>query len=194
MREEGEGVALFDASASEEVRVALARPVAFDVEAPSAPSFDEAVIAAKTFRGFEEHVFGGCFVCGPERGEGDGLRIFPGESKDDDVYTAPWIPDSSLARPGTNQIAPEFLWAALDCPGAFSFPQPEGKVMLLGEVTIELRGEVKVAEECVITSWVISHDGRKHLTGSAIYDSSGRCCGIARGLWIEIDPRAVPRS
>jgi len=198
VREEGEGASLFATGTSEvdgeDIKVAAARPVALDLTPPPPPTYKEAVSAAKAFRGFDEHVFPGCFVCGPDRAEGDGLRIFPGTTGRDDVFAAPWVPDVSLAHPGSSRVAPEFLWAALDCPGAFSFPQPEGKVILLGEMKVELAGEVEALEPCVLSSWVIRHDGRKHFTGSAIYNSSGQICGAAQGLWIEIEPDAVPRS
>jgi len=198
VRIEGEGASLFADGPSgtdgEAVKVAAARAVSLDLTPPPAPTFDEAVSAAKAFRGYEEHVFPGCFVCGPDRSEGDGLRIFPGAMDKGDVFAAPWVPDASLARSGSTRVASEFLWAALDCPGAFSFPQPEGKVILLGEMQVEIQGEIETLEPCVLTSWVIQHEGRKHFTGSAIYNSSGQACGVAQGLWIEIDPDAVPRS
>ena len=77
--------------------MAEARPVDLDLIPPSAPSFAQAETAARSFRGFEEHVFQGCFVCGPERAERDGLRIFPGQTDAAGLFAAPWIPDASLA-------------------------------------------------------------------------------------------------
>ena len=49
-----------------------------DLEVPEAPGLEVAVEAARHYAGFESHPFPGCFVCGPERAPGDGLRIFPG--------------------------------------------------------------------------------------------------------------------
>ena len=43
---------------------------------------DEAVAASATYPGFSAHPFPTCFVCGPERAEGDGLRLFPGRLPD----------------------------------------------------------------------------------------------------------------
>jgi hypothetical protein len=190
IREEGEGVALFDGDA----RVAHARRVGLELDAPAPPDFEAAVRAAERYRGFEDPIFPTCFVCGYERGEGDGLRIFAGEREDGAGFAAPWIPDASLVAPGSDRVAPEFLWAALDCPGAFAFPQPEDRIILLGELQVALDDGVRAGERCVLTSWYLARDGRKHLTGSALHGEEGRCVGRARGIWIEIAPDAVPRS
>ena len=179
---------------ADETRVAEARAVALDLSPPDAPSCEAARRAAESFRGFTDLVFPKCFVCGYQREDGDGLRIFPGESTRPGVFAAPWIPDASVASAGSDHVATEFLWAALDCPGAFAFPQPEGKVVLLGEMQVLLTGDVRIGESCVLASWFIEQSGRKYSTGSALYNASGDCCGVAKGIWIEIEPDAVPRS
>ncbi|MBW2313030.1 MAG: hypothetical protein JRH10_02480 [Deltaproteobacteria bacterium] len=170
-----------------ETRVAEARAAKLDLSAPPSPTFDEAMEAARAFRGYDEHVFPGCFVCGPERGEGDGLRIFPGALGTGPLFAAPWLPDASLADTD-GKVASEFAWAALDCPGAFAFPQIDG-VCLLGELCASLTGTVQTDEPCVVTSWEIGHEGRKHFTGSALHGEDGACRGVALGTWIEL-----PRS
>src|SRR5690606_23692028 len=49
-----------------------------DVIEPVAPvSYAEALAAETTYAGHAAHPFPTCFVCGPRREEGDGLRIFP---------------------------------------------------------------------------------------------------------------------
>ena len=174
--------------------VAQARPVELELDLPDPVDFAEASEVARAFRGFEEHVFPRCFVCGPERSEQDGLRIFPGESNRAGQFAAPWIPDPTLEASGSARVADEFLWAALDCPGAFSFPQPEGRVVLLGEMQASGFAPVEIGEGCVVMSWEIEHSGRKHATGSAIYGADGRCRGMARGVWFEVDPESVPAS
>jgi hypothetical protein len=210
-----ERASLYDGAAL----IAEARPVEFTIEPPAAPSFDEAVEAAKRFRGFDEHVFPGCFVCGPERATEDGLRIFPGLTDQAGLFAAPWVPHASLLPDlppdlpptasfashdplasgdggvvGSDTIPIEFLWAALDCPGAFAFPQPEGKVILLGEMQAAISGSVSADEPCVLASWEIEAKGRKHLSGSALYGEAGDCRGVALGVWFEVDADAVPSS
>lgn len=181
-----DGCGLFD----RDTLIAQAWPSQLELDVPAPVTFEVATEAALTFRGHDEHVFPGCFVCGPERPKGDGLRIFPGRLSDsvtsfEDVFAAPWRPDRSLeGRPGL--VDPAFVWAALDCPGCFSFPQPEGAIVLLGEMTVALRSSVEVGAPTVLLSWQIEHSGRKHSTGTAIYDEAGECQGVARAMWIEI--------
>ncbi len=170
-----------------EVLLAEARPGTIVLELPKAPSHEQARAAAERFRGFEEHFFPTCFVCGPDRAAGDGLRIFPGPLEDTGSVACPWIPDASLASDGHRIDAP-LVWAALDCPGAFSFPQPESP-MLLGELQVELRGEVVADEPCVLVAWPLSHEGRKHRTATALYGATGDCRGISIATWIEIHKR-----
>ena len=165
----------------------FARAIATDLQLarPTPPSFDEAVRASRRYRGFDEHVFPTCFVFGPARSEGDGLRLFPGALEDRDTFACPWCPDASLGD-GSGRVAPEFLWAALDCPGGFSFPQPESGAMLLGEIEVRLAGSVDVGEACVLTAWAIEHVGRKHRTGTALHGADGRCVGVSLATWIEL--------
>jgi hypothetical protein len=178
---EGDVVELRDGDAL----VARATRTSVGLDAPAPVGFDEAAAAARRFRGFDDHVFPGCFVCGPERGDGDGLRIFPGALEGRDAVAAPWRPDASLAgRDG--RVAPPFVWAALDCPGCFAFPQPEGAAVVLGEISARLSGRVRVGERCVLVGWPIAHGGRKHTTGTALFGEDGALRGLARAVWIEV--------
>src|SRR5262249_60356064 len=57
---------------------------------------DTARSAEQEYAGFRSHPFPECFTCGPERAEGDGLRIFPGP--DGPGRTAcTWTPHPSMA-------------------------------------------------------------------------------------------------
>lgn len=165
--------------------VAEARPAELAIEPPQSPSYAEAEAASGAFSGFDEHIFPSCFVCGPEREPGDGLRIFPGPWQG--RVAAPWTPDASLAA-DADLVAPEFLWSALDCPGGFSFPTPSTG-LLLGELTVSLRGRARVGERCVLVGWEIAHEGRKHRTGTALFGASGACLGLGLGTWLEPRPR-----
>lgn len=68
-----------------------------EVEAPEPVGLRDAVEAARRYPGFALHPFPTCFVCGPERDEGDGFRIFPGSVAGRQIVAAPWIPDQTLA-------------------------------------------------------------------------------------------------
>ena len=49
-----------------------------ELEAPVPPSYLETLDASVRYPGFAEHPFPTCFVCGPQRARGDGLRVFAG--------------------------------------------------------------------------------------------------------------------
>src|SRR5262245_59911044 len=102
-----------------EVAVAMAMPKMFDLGVPPAVPYAAALAAAKHYEGFRHHTYPGCFVCGPERGRGDGMRIFASPIPGRDLCAAAWLPDSSLAG-ADGKVLPEFMWSALDCPGFFA--------------------------------------------------------------------------
>jgi hypothetical protein len=74
----------------------------------------------------------------------------------------------------------------VDCPGAFAFPPPPSGRSLLGELQATLFGDVAAGERCVLIGWEIGHQGRKHRTGTALYDGSGACRGIGLATWLDI--------
>src|SRR5205814_4453606 len=86
----------------------------------------------------QEHPFPTCFVCGPQRDVGDGLRILVARLDGQDLSADLWVPDAGLAGPdGT--VRPEFVWAALDCPsgiGAFGDEPADGPPVLLGRLAV----------------------------------------------------------
>lgn len=181
VRSSGDGVDLFN----DELLVAKARPTTLSLAPIAPPSYAEAEAAAQHYRGHTSHWYPHCFVCGPERTTGDGLRIFPGPVAGRDIVACPWIPDPSLAT-DDGMIAPAFLWAALDCPGAFAFPPPDTGAVLLGEMQAQLTGEVAAGEHCLLVAWEIAHQGRKHHTATALFGESGDCRGLGLGLWFEV--------
>src|SRR5262245_34329815 len=67
-------LAVFDG----ETLVAEAVPSSVELDLPDPPAWKVAEAATSRYPGFAEHAFPRCFVCGPEREPGDGLRIFAG--------------------------------------------------------------------------------------------------------------------
>ncbi len=168
--------------------VAQARPGGVgELVPPPAPTYDEAVAAARRFAGFHTHPAAACFVCGPERAEGDGLRIFAGPLPPSDGaprgVAAPWTPDATLAA-GDGLVRSEFVWAALDCPG-YAAAAPDMRSMLLGEITARIGRRVAIGEHCVVSGWRMGGEGRKHLAGTALFGADGALCALARAVWIE---------
>ena len=166
--------------------VAEAKTSELLLEPPRCPTLAQAEAAAADFPGFKSHLFPRCFVCGPAREPGDGLRIFSGPLRGQSLYAAPWVPDASLADDGDN-VAPEFIWSALDCPSGFAvLPVPEGLAIVLGQLCAAITGTVRVEEPTVVTSWPIAQEGRRRIAGTAIHKPDGTLIALARAVWIEV--------
>ncbi len=163
---------------------------AVDVQCPEIPSWAEALEATKSFIGFQQHPFPGCFVCGPGRHEGDGLRIFPGRLPGTEVVAGPWIPDNSLIsqKDKSNHIDRVFIWAALDCTSAFPmFPTGEGKALVLGQMSVQIHEDISAGEHCIALGWPLGQDGRKLYSASAIVNQDGEVAATAKATWIEVE-------
>lgn len=170
-----------------EVAVAQARPGQVgDLMPPPVPSPAQAREAAERYAGFARHPAPECFVCGPERAEHDGLRIFCGAVEPNGLVAAPWTPDASLDG-GDGNVGTEIVWAALDCPG-YAAVAPDMRPMLLGELTARVDRRPAVGETCTLVGWKIGSSGRKHEAGTVLYGARGEPCGVGRAIWIEPRP------
>ncbi|MCH8615911.1 hotdog fold thioesterase [Sphingomonas sp. SM33] len=159
---------------------------AVDIDVPPAPTLADAQDAEPRFTGHHRHIFPGCFVCGPERGDGDGMRIFPGPLHDKaNRVAATWTPDETVSD-GQGRVRPEFLWAALDCPGYFAAEDKAG-MALLGRMSAVLHRPVQVGEPLIVTGWPIETHGRKHRVGSALHDANGEVVAAATATWITLN-------
>jgi hypothetical protein len=165
--------------------VAEARKVAFELDVPAPPSCDEAQSASKDYIGFKIHPFPRCFVCGPERGIGDGLRIFPGPVQGGKMVAAPWSPYAALSD-GSGLVRREFVWAALDCPGAFAAMLEMPRVIVLGKLAVTIMKDIQADARCIAIGWNIAQEGRKHLTGTAVFSETGGLCAKAKATWIAL--------
>jgi hypothetical protein len=161
-------------------------------------SFDEAN-AAELLTPIKphEHLLPTCFVCGPARARGDGLRIFAGplarQSRNTSaVLAATWTPDSSLAAED-GFVAPEFLWSALDCPTGYAstYDRESGGFdrtpVLLGRMAARIEARPRPGERCVITAWETGREGRKRIAEAAAYAETGTLLAVARATWIAVD-------
>ena len=97
------------------------------------------------------------------------------------------MPDESLADESGN-VRREFLWAALDCAGAFvHFPAlAQGISIVLGELTASIQGTLRPGERCVVLAWPLGVDGRKRFSGTAVYAPGNRLVAVAQAVWIEV--------
>lgn len=163
--------------------VAEARRAELELQAPAAVPFERALSATARYVGFKRHHFPGCFVCGPARAPGDGLRIFPGVTDEGDKVIAPWIPDESLVD-GDGQVRSEFRWAALDCAGYFAVAAPDYPIALLGRMTATLFGELAAGEHCVVQGAPLAREGRKLRAVTALYGADGSLRGLSHQVWL----------
>lgn len=170
-----------------------ARSVNLDDLEPAPPvSLEEACAAdaASGFRDHETHPFPTCVVCGPDRAEGDGLRMFPGPLADGRCATV-FRPDASLAD-AAHEVAPAAVWAALDCPssgpvldmspGAAARRPPS----VLARLAVRIDVPLRAGEEYVTVAWKLGEDGRKSSSGTALFTANGALVALGRALWIEL--------
>jgi hypothetical protein len=176
--------------------LAEARPVDGEVElaAPGAVSLEQAQAVAGRARYYQDPVFPGCFVCGPARQPGDGLRIFPGPIAGRPLWAAPWTPDPSVAD-ADGRVRPEMVWAALDCPGGLAAAEaaclPADTFILLGRMTARLAAPPTAGDRCRVVAWPVARDGRKLVAGSALLAPGGEVLAAARAVWLTV-PRPHP--
>ena len=167
--------------------VAEGRGSIVECEIPFRPSFEQARSAAEHYSGFDDHFYPTCFVCGPDRQSGDGLRIFAGPLKGTDAVAAPWVPDPSLAD-ASGRTSAKFVWAALDCPGYFAVNQNRHRYMLLGRMAATVVRLPRTNERCIVAGWHIGTEGRKHFAATVLFSEGGNLLGKARATWIETKP------
>lgn len=136
--------------------------------------YADAVSAATGYAGFADHPFPTCYVCGPDRTDGDGLRIFPGR-----------LPDGSTAAPWTIPagVSAELVWAALDCPGGWAVIGA-GRPYVLGRIAVRLDRLPAPGDRCVVRGALAATEGRKALVHTTLYGPDGAELARARATWI----------
>jgi hypothetical protein len=151
---------------------------------PPAPTASEASACASRYVGFQSHNYPTCFVCGPQRAVGDGLRIFPGPCDGHGHVACTWTPDATLCDASGFAGVP-LVWAALDCPGYFGAAEP-GEPAVLGRMAVDLRQAPRVGDTCIIAGWSLGREGRKIHAATALYAEDGRLHAIAKQTWIKL--------
>lgn len=138
----------------------------------------------------DEHLLPFCFVCGNRRAHGDGLRLFTGPVEGSPVNADFWIPGSDLVG-DDGLVRPEFLWAALDCPGAFA-ARIWPKITLLGRIAVDIRRRPAPGERLIAAAWKVRSDGRKHFADVVLLDEGRNIIAASNTLWIELsDERLI---
>jgi hypothetical protein len=175
------GVEMYDG----DTLVASGDSASLQLDIPEPPSEEEARFAMSGFPCYEGHAFPTCFVCGPEREDGDGLDLFPGPVSGREVSACVWQPAADLLDVN-GDIRPEILWAALDCPGYFAAMGGTLRMAVLGELVGELRSTVTGSGPLVVYAWPLGEEGRKFYAGTAIA-LNGEVVASARSIWISLN-------
>jgi hypothetical protein len=167
---DGGGVAVWDGDAL----VAEAAPAEVRLDLPEPVAYEDAE-RVRLPHGDPHSPFPNCFVCGRDRT--DGLRLFPGPVPGRDVVAAPWVPDAST-------VGLEFVWAALDCPGAYGSGAIGRGDALLGRFAARVEALPRAGERCVVVGWSLGEEGRKVFAGTVLRGDGGRVLGYGRATWI----------
>ncbi len=171
---------------------------------PVAPvAAGEARAAEARYPGHAAHPFPTCFVCGPDRAPGDGLRIFPGPSSPGSVLraaeprldlrlpqnrvAATWTPDPSLIGTLADRTSMAVAWAALDCAGGWTSPVHR-RPMVLGQMRATIGSLPRIGMVHVIVGEPRGGEGRKVYTACSAYDDQGLLVATAEHVWFYVDP------
>lgn len=114
--------------------------------------------------------FDRCFVCG--RARDDGFHVHPGPVAGTDLVASPWTPPAWAANED-GEVRPEFVAAALDCPGYFALHGADLKLAFLALQQSEVLAPVRAGVDCVAVGRPLGRDGRKGFAATAIVDSAG---------------------
>ena len=162
--------------------VMLARPVASPDGVAPAVDVAGARAAADPEGWAEGHPFPTCFGCGPRRDPADALCLYPGGTGDG-RFAVPWVPAAWAGDEGV--VAPEFVWAALDCPS--SAPAQGERPVVLGRLTVAFgSAPVRIGVEYVVESWLQQADGRKQHTAVCLHDGAGTVLAHGVATWISL--------
>jgi hypothetical protein len=147
---------------------------------PPAPTLEQARAASAAYVHDGSHFFPECFVCGPHREVGDGLRIFGTPVDGLPGLVALWEPQEA--------VSPEVLWAALDCMTGWCVL--DGGPCVLARLAVRIDAPVGAGPK-IIHAWPTGADGRKQYSSEALYEADGRLLAVASALWIRLrDPSA----
>ena len=157
--------------------VAEARPAPVDADPPAPVSVPDADRARERHLREWTPEFRECYVCGVRD---DGLEVRVGlVAGREPLHAAPVV----LLESG-----PEFVWAAIDCPGAYAVGAEGRGDIVLGRMTTRVDRVPEAVETCVAASWPLGEEGRKLYAGTALFSAEGELLALARQTWI------VPRS
>ena len=167
----------------------VAEAASGDFSRPPAPPVDleRALAVEPSYAGLVDHPFPTCFVCGPARTGGDGMRLTPGPSEPGRTACV-WTPDASLSAVDDPTVAAgEFVWSALDCPGGWT-SDLQSRPLVLGKMTASYDRRPRIGRPHVVVGALHASEGRKTFTSTALYEPGGDLLARAEQVWIAVDP------
>jgi len=123
-----------------------------------------------------------CAVCGTEARGPLGLPIRPGPVVTGRLVAASWRP--------TRPVAPELVWALLDCPGfwALDLAPPAGvSRVVTARMTARLLAPVEPGSEYLALGWPTYIVGRSVGVASAIRRADGPLVAVAEQMLVATD-------
>lgn len=146
------------------------------VAAPDPVSLSVAADAEASFTG-SGHPFPTCFVCGTSRTGDDGMGLRPGP--------VPGRPSTVACRWTPSAVAPELVWAALDCPGGWT-DDPAREAMVLGRMVARIDELPQAGRAHVLVGQRVDRNGRTATNITALYDEDGRMLARATAIWVAV--------
>jgi hypothetical protein len=183
VRLEDAGARAFDA-AGELIAEAVPAPPLAPWDAPSI-DLKAAHRAKSRFVAPPGGTFDRCFVCGLDRH--DGFGVFSGPVEGTDLVASPWTPPKWSAN-SDGAVLPEFVWAALDCPGYFALHGTDMTLAFLARQQSEVLAPVRAGVEYLVVGRPLERSGRKGLAATAIINPDGEVVAHAELLIV------VPRE
>jgi len=145
---------------------------------PYRPSVEEAREAAARRPAAWPAAFDRCWVCSPRE---DGLGVLFGP-----LRSRPDMTGAVLHAGAGGALAPEVVWAALDCPSYTPSLWESDIPSLLASMRAELLEPVPSGEPVAVVGWTLGSEGRKHRSATAILARDGRVLARAEALWIRL--------
>ena len=162
-----------------------------DFDVPAGPDLEEAKQAREMAYDAtsSDSDFNQCFTCSRNRTPDDALCLWAGPVPNGaaHMHATPWRVHESLSDLD-GAVAPEFVWAALDCPGihALFSDGVAGQYTLLGRMACEIFERPQRGDTCIVASWPGASEGRKHFATTALFSQNGMLMAKARQIWISV--------
>jgi hypothetical protein len=149
-----------------------------ELEPPHRPAREEAREAAASRPAAWPAAFDHCWVCSPRE---DGLGVLFGP-----LRSRPDMTGAVLHAGAAGTLAPEVVWAALDCPSYTPSLWGSATPSLLASLRAEVLEPVPAGVPLVVCGWPLATEGRKHRSATAVLAPDGRVLARAEALWIRL--------